>query len=165
MQWSPDFDNKRYSWTEFASQQGYPTLAIDRLGNGQSSHPDPIATVQIPAQAATIHELVTLARAGGGPFPRCFESFIFVGSSMGKHISSISMLLAMEKSDIDINRLHRRQRSQCPLPHRLQRHDPHRLLQILGQRSTRLHSHRWSPPCLPRRPRTSLRPPTRISRS
>ncbi len=33
-----------------ASEQGYSTLAIDRLGNGLSDHPDPILIVQYPAQ-------------------------------------------------------------------------------------------------------------------
>lgn len=38
------------SWAAYANAQGYPTLAIDRLGIGKSSHPDPINVVQAPYQ-------------------------------------------------------------------------------------------------------------------
>lgn len=37
-----------YSWVDYATAQGYPTLALDRLGNGKSSHPDPLLVVQAP---------------------------------------------------------------------------------------------------------------------
>lgn len=46
------FNDPEYSWVDYASQEGYPTLAIDRLGNGNSSHPNGITEVQCPAQAA-----------------------------------------------------------------------------------------------------------------
>lgn len=35
-----------YSYVDCMNDQGYPTLALDRLGNGQSSHPDPLLVVQ-----------------------------------------------------------------------------------------------------------------------
>lgn len=38
--------SERYSWVAAASKQGYPTLAVDRLGNGESTHADPILAVQ-----------------------------------------------------------------------------------------------------------------------
>lgn len=37
-----------YSWIAFASKLGYPTLSLDRLGNGDSDHPDPLSVVQGP---------------------------------------------------------------------------------------------------------------------
>jgi hypothetical protein len=48
----------------YASQQGYPTLAIDRLGNGDSDHPDPLLVVQMPAHAEIAHRVIQLAKAG-----------------------------------------------------------------------------------------------------
>ncbi|KAF8863223.1 hypothetical protein BDZ45DRAFT_738558 [Acephala macrosclerotiorum] len=77
------FNDTEYSWVDYASQQGYPTFAFDRLGNGNSSHPNSITTVQCPAQAATMHEIIKLARVGGNPFPRIFQNIIVVGASMG----------------------------------------------------------------------------------
>lgn len=44
----PAYKPEMYSWVRYANAQGYPTLAIDRLGNGRSSHPDPVLVVQAP---------------------------------------------------------------------------------------------------------------------
>lgn len=44
----PPYNPEKYSWTLFANKQGYPTLAIDRLGTGRSSHPDPYTFAQAP---------------------------------------------------------------------------------------------------------------------
>lgn len=84
----PGVDGTRYSWASFASKLGYPTFSFDRLGNGGSDHPNSITTVQCPAQAATVHELVKLARAGAWPFPRKFCNFIFVGESLGSIVGN-----------------------------------------------------------------------------
>jgi pimeloyl-ACP methyl ester carboxylesterase len=73
----------------YASHEGYPTFAFDRLGNGNSSHPDPITVVQCPAQAEIVHELAKIARAGGGGFPRPFKKIVFVGGSLGSIIGNI----------------------------------------------------------------------------
>lgn len=37
-----------YSWVRYANEQGYATLTLDHLGNGLSSHPDPVLYVQAP---------------------------------------------------------------------------------------------------------------------
>lgn len=42
------YQPKNYSWVDVAHANGYPTLALDRLGAGESSHPDPVAVVQGP---------------------------------------------------------------------------------------------------------------------
>jgi hypothetical protein len=44
----PEYQPKNYSWVYFAHVRGYPTLPIDPLGNGKSSHPDPVLVVQGP---------------------------------------------------------------------------------------------------------------------
>ncbi|KAH6716910.1 hypothetical protein BKA61DRAFT_671380 [Leptodontidium sp. MPI-SDFR-AT-0119] len=86
------YDGDRYSWVSYASRQGYPTFAFDRLGNGNSSKPDGVAVVQMPAQAATVHEIIKLARAGpagNSPFPRAFNKIIHVGCSMGSLMANV----------------------------------------------------------------------------
>ncbi|CZT43846.1 uncharacterized protein RSE6_03939 [Rhynchosporium secalis] len=86
------FDGDRYSWVSYASRQGYPTFAFDRLGNGNSSKPDGVAVVQMSAQAATVHEIIKLARAGPAgksPFPRIFNNIIHVGCSMGSLMANV----------------------------------------------------------------------------
>ena len=50
--------------------KGCPTVAIDRLGCGDSTHPtgtDLILVVQTPAEVKILHQIVLLAE-GGGPF-------------------------------------------------------------------------------------------------
>lgn len=44
----PAYNPEMYSWTQFANNKGYATLALDRLGTGKSSHPDPVLVVQAP---------------------------------------------------------------------------------------------------------------------
>lgn len=42
----PSYEAELYSWVQYAGGKGYPTLSMDRLGAGKSSHPDPSAVVQ-----------------------------------------------------------------------------------------------------------------------
>jgi pimeloyl-ACP methyl ester carboxylesterase len=73
----------------YASKQGYPTLAIDRLGNGLSDHPDPIVVVQMPAHAEVLAGVAQLARQGTSPLPRAFQKIIYVGHSFGSLIGNL----------------------------------------------------------------------------
>ncbi|PMD40183.1 alpha/beta-hydrolase [Hyaloscypha variabilis F] len=78
----------QYSWASYASSAGYATLSIDRLGNGQSSHPDPILTVQIPLQVEILHLIIAAARSGNLSLPAPysgtkFSRIIAVGHSLG----------------------------------------------------------------------------------
>lgn len=75
------------SWVFQASQHGYPTLAIDRLGDGLSSHPNPNTTVQLPAHAAIINQLATQIMSG--VLQRKFEEVVFVGHSQGSVIGQL----------------------------------------------------------------------------
>lgn len=86
----PNFNGTLYSWIIYASKLGYSTFSFDRLGNGGSDHPNSITTVQCPAQAATVHELVMLTRAGASPFPRKFRDLIFVGESLGSIVGDFA---------------------------------------------------------------------------
>ncbi len=72
-----------YSWIAFASSQGYPTLSIDRLGCGNSTHPDPITQLQIFLEEALLHQLALALRSGAAIAGKAFEKIIFVGHSYG----------------------------------------------------------------------------------
>lgn len=75
------YHGTNYSWIAYASTQGYPTLAIDRLGNGLSDHPDPITVVQLPAQVEVAHEVI--ASIHGGVLDRNFTEVVYIGHSFG----------------------------------------------------------------------------------
>src|SRR6478735_817638 len=106
--WSGDgppgsgYHGDQYSWIAFASKQGYPTLSIDRLGNGLSDHPDPITVVQLATHVETIHQLVLKARSGtlpGPSKPRAFYKVIYAGHSFGSSVGN--GLNAKYPSDVD----------------------------------------------------------------
>jgi hypothetical protein len=42
------YSQTMYSWSDYARKEGYAVLAIDKLGTGKSSHPDPMEVVQSP---------------------------------------------------------------------------------------------------------------------
>ena len=72
------------SWAAFANAQGFPTLAIDRLGIGKSSHPDPINVVQAPYQAELYNNLIILLRSSTKlSIPTGWKKIIWVGHSFG----------------------------------------------------------------------------------
>jgi pimeloyl-ACP methyl ester carboxylesterase len=75
------------SWVSYAANEGYATLSIDRLGNGQSSKPDAL-TAQVPLQVEILHLIIDTARSGSLPLPApytgsSFNKTIVVGHSLG----------------------------------------------------------------------------------
>ncbi|KAH7402184.1 Alpha/Beta hydrolase protein [Phaeosphaeria sp. MPI-PUGE-AT-0046c] len=72
----------QYSWAHHATSQGYSTLAIDNLGNGQSDHPDPISVVQLPLQLELIRTLIGSLRSGNSLHSK-FNKVILVAHSYG----------------------------------------------------------------------------------
>lgn len=59
------FNGDMYSTVAYASKQGYPTLAIDRIGVGNSTHPaDPVFGQQLQLEEAISHKLVMMLKAG-----------------------------------------------------------------------------------------------------
>lgn len=74
--------NPKYSWTKAMNRNGYTTLAVDKLGSGASSHPDPVNDVQLPLEMETIHSLIMQIKAGdaGISVP---SKLILVGHSSG----------------------------------------------------------------------------------
>jgi pimeloyl-ACP methyl ester carboxylesterase len=71
----------RYSYVRRAVAAGYATLAIDRLGAGDSTHP-PSTSVTLEAGARALHDVVHALRCGavGG---HAFSRVIYVADSLG----------------------------------------------------------------------------------
>lgn len=85
----PAYQQDKYDYVQYANGQGYPTLSIDRLGNGLSSHPDPVLVVQGPYEYALYHDLVQKIKAGTtGALPQSFNDLIYVGHSYGSVVGN-----------------------------------------------------------------------------
>ena len=95
--WSAPGYGDAYDYVKRATDAGYTTLAIDRLGTaGQSSRP-PSALMSLAAHASSLHDVVTAAKTGqlsGGPY----EKIIIVGHSAG---SAVAWLEASLFHDVD----------------------------------------------------------------
>jgi pimeloyl-ACP methyl ester carboxylesterase len=79
------FANGNYSHVDYALSQGYDTLAVDRLGNGRSDHPNPFA-IHTPFQVEAMNQYLTSIRAGVlGTTPR---EIIWIGHSWGSILGS-----------------------------------------------------------------------------
>ncbi|ERF72573.1 hypothetical protein EPUS_02855 [Endocarpon pusillum Z07020] len=76
-----------YSWTKQANKAGYGTLAIDRLGNGASEHPDPLQVVQLTLQTEVLNVVAQKIQSGeitGSP-----SKVIYVGHSLGSILGTM----------------------------------------------------------------------------
>lgn len=82
--WDLPYNNYNYSYVDIAVKQGYSTLAIDRLGIGNSSHGDPLNTIQAQAEVEALNAITTLLRQGKVPgIDTSFNKVIHVGHSFG----------------------------------------------------------------------------------
>jgi Alpha/beta hydrolase family len=79
--WDLPYQPDAYSYVRAATDAGYATFNIDRIGIGLSDHP-PAAQVTIPSEGYVTHQLVQALRAGqvGGTK---FGAVIGVGHSLG----------------------------------------------------------------------------------
>lgn len=82
------FDGDTYSWIAYASKQGYPTLSIDRLGNGQSDRPNGLTVVQINSHIEVTQSLVNLLKTGAIG-KRAFDKVIYVGHWLGSVVGNL----------------------------------------------------------------------------
>ncbi|KAI9756203.1 MAG: mRNA cap guanine-N7 methyltransferase [Chaenotheca gracillima] len=91
--WSGDLwhssNSAKYSWTDFANRQGYATLEIDRLGNGESSHPDPAQFNQLPLNSEIVHQIVGKLKEGKIANKR-FRDVVPVGHSWGSQLVTLT---------------------------------------------------------------------------
>ena len=109
-----------YNWHKHANNRGYATLAIDRLGYGFSSRPDPLHVVQPSMHIEIIHQLTKVARTGspsplGAIFGRRFDKVVLVGHSYGSYLGSAvanryqaevdALVLTAYSSTIDFDKL------------------------------------------------------------
>ncbi|PGH13130.1 hypothetical protein AJ79_03837 [Helicocarpus griseus UAMH5409] len=79
---------ERYSWVNFATEKGYATFAIDRLGTGDSTLADPLLEVQMSLEAEILHGIVGMLRAGAVK-GRHFQKVALVGHSTGSIIGKL----------------------------------------------------------------------------
>jgi alpha-beta hydrolase superfamily lysophospholipase len=79
--WDFPYGDGYYSYVDAATAAGYATFDVDRIGDGNSSHP-PSTDVTLTAGAIALHDAVTALRTGTvGGHP--FQHVIMVGHSLG----------------------------------------------------------------------------------
>jgi pimeloyl-ACP methyl ester carboxylesterase len=62
--WDPELKRDELSYVEATLKAGYSILTYDRLGVGQSDHPDAYDIVQAPLELEILHQLTLMARDG-----------------------------------------------------------------------------------------------------
>ena len=65
--WDLPYNNFNYSYENIATSMGYCTLAIDRLGVGNSSKGDPYQVIQAAAEVSALYEINSMLRSGSLP--------------------------------------------------------------------------------------------------
>ncbi|KAK3314021.1 Alpha/Beta hydrolase protein [Apodospora peruviana] len=90
----------QYNWHAYFNAQGYATLAIDRLGHGLSSRPDPLTVVQGAMHVEVIHQLITSVKtnSASNALDKGYSDIVYVGHSFGSQIGS--QVLHLHPSDI-----------------------------------------------------------------
>lgn len=82
--WDLPYEPDRYSYPKAANKRGYATLAIDRLGIGESWHPvSPL--VNYDNNTSAVHQVIQAARRGD--LGRRFDKVVLVGHSLGSVIA------------------------------------------------------------------------------
>ncbi|KAF2110514.1 Alpha/Beta hydrolase protein [Lophiotrema nucula] len=82
--WDLSFNNYNYSYVNAAVAAGYSTLAIDRFGIGNSSHGDPLNTIQAQAEVEALNAITTKLRNGDiSEIGHAYDKVIHVGHSFG----------------------------------------------------------------------------------
>jgi pimeloyl-ACP methyl ester carboxylesterase len=79
--WDFPYQTEHYSYVRSATERGYATFNLDRIGNGDSDHPNG-DLVDIAANGFVVHQVVEALRAGEVA-STIFEKIIVVGHSMG----------------------------------------------------------------------------------
>jgi pimeloyl-ACP methyl ester carboxylesterase len=79
--WNFPYGDGYYSYVDAATATGYATFDIDRIGDGNSSHP-PSSELDLTAGAVALHDAVTALRTGGVD-GHSFQHVIMVGHSLG----------------------------------------------------------------------------------
>lgn len=94
--WDLREDPSQYSWVHNMMEAGYSVLTYDRIGTGESDHPDAYTVVQTPLQSVILMEITKIAKAGEllkyvvagvSNTDATFKKFIHVGHSQGSYIT------------------------------------------------------------------------------
>lgn len=80
-------NSPQYSYARTAAAAGYATLAIDRLGDGTSSHPVDGNTLTAESEGYVLHQIIQKLRAGAIE-GTAFNKVVTVGHSLGSVISA-----------------------------------------------------------------------------
>ncbi|KAL2127268.1 hypothetical protein VTI74DRAFT_11000 [Chaetomium olivicolor] len=106
--WS-GFGRSEYNWHASATERGYATLALDRLGHGDSpERPDPLSVVQPQLHLEIIHHIISAVRRRPGQCGRNsqvntlgteFDKIVYVGHSLGSFLGAA--LAAKYPADAD----------------------------------------------------------------
>ncbi|KAI9699488.1 MAG: hypothetical protein M1836_003099 [Candelina mexicana] len=100
--WDPELDRENHSYVEASLKAGYSILTYDRLGAGQSDHPDAYNVVQAPLELEILRQLTLMARNGtlygaagkAQPLDTVFDTLakpdkvVHVGHSFGSFLTS-----------------------------------------------------------------------------
>lgn len=80
--WDIQYEPENYSWVRRMNREGYATLAVDLVGNGNSTFPDGLLESQTQTYVMTLHHLIQKIRNGevGG---RRWDKIVLVGFSIG----------------------------------------------------------------------------------
>lgn len=100
------YEETHYSWIDFARSQGYHTIAIDRLGVGNSSHPNPL-DVRLPLDADITSKIVYQLRTKPLQIPyfqevqesTSFDRVVLVGHSIASVILNYLIIHDPEVAD------------------------------------------------------------------
>lgn len=95
--WDFPFESDTYSYVQSAIQNGYATFNLDRIGIGESDHPDP-SLITVQSNAFVVHQIIQGLRNGSFGGGVHFPKVIIVGHSIG---SGITIVEATTYQDVD----------------------------------------------------------------
>jgi len=103
--WDVPYQPDKYNWIHrMTGQEGYPTLAIDLPGNGNSTFPDALLESQTQTYVESVHQVIRKMRTTDEVGGRQWDKIVFVGFSIGA--IAANSLAAQHPEDSDAIVLH-----------------------------------------------------------
>ncbi|KAK3680792.1 hypothetical protein LTR37_021057 [Vermiconidia calcicola] len=105
--WDAELEPEEHSWVEASLRAGYPILTYDRLGAGQSDHPNAYKVVQAGLELEILRQLTVMLRNGTlqsamGQGSESSTRVVHVGHSFGSFLTSAFIAIYPELSDAAI---------------------------------------------------------------
>ncbi|GAB1739301.1 hypothetical protein NU219Hw_g4045t1 [Hortaea werneckii] len=97
--WDVQLDPEERSWANTALREGYGILTYDRLGAGQSDHPDAYQVVQAELELDVLRSITQLARKGTFYRTDAPLRITHVGHSFGSFLTSAFIARFIKLSD------------------------------------------------------------------